>query len=119
MLQVSIRLDIDEYGRYLQEMPAHIRNAIGNAIKKSAYLVEREAKLETPVDTGRMRASIFSDIQSEIATVSPYVNYALFVHEGTRYIRANPFMKRGLENAQSGIQGFFDDEIDRAINSNV
>lgn len=119
MLQVTIRLDADRYGTYLNDLPAHIRNAIGVAINKSAYLVERESKLETPVDTGRMRASIFSDIQPTVARVSPYVNYATFVHEGTRYIKANPFMKRGMDNAQSGIQGFFDDEIDRAINSNV
>lgn len=119
MLNITISVNSDKYAKYLGDLPSHIRNAIGTAIKKSAYLVEREAKLETPVDTGRMRASIFSDIQPEIATISPYVNYAVFVHEGTRYIKANPFMERASQNAQSGVQGFFDDEIDRAINQNV
>lgn len=115
MINVSVKVDTSKLDKYMGQLPPKIVSAISIAIRKSAFLVEREAKQEAPVDTGRLRASIYTDITPNVATISPYVNYAIYVHEGTRYIRANPFLNRASKNAEGGIQDFFDQEINNAI----
>lgn len=115
MIEVSIKVDTSKLDKYMGALPPKLSSAVAVAIKKSAFLVEREAKLESPVDTGRLRASIYTDITPTQATISPYVNYAVFVHEGTRYIRSNPFLNRASKNAEPTIQDIFDQEISNAI----
>lgn len=64
-------------------------------------LVERGSKMFSPVDTGRMRASIGTSMgirgKGLETVIQPNVEYAIYVHEGTRYMRGRPFMKWGLD----------------------
>ncbi len=64
-------------------------------------LVERGSKTFSPVDTGRMRASIGTSMgymEKGLASyIQPNVDYAIYVHEGTRYMKGRPFMKWGLD----------------------
>lgn len=75
-------------------------------LEKFAYSVEREAKKVTPVDTGRLRASISTDVGPLMARIAPHTNYALFVHEGHRsrggssFVRPRPFLTTGFEVAR-------------------
>ena len=49
------------------------------------------------------------------------VEYAPFVHEGTRFMAARPFFLEGFEDAESDIQGFYDEageEIERRWQGN-
>lgn len=71
------------------------------ALTQFSFLIESESKKVAPVDTGRLRASIFTRIQGFSATIKPNTNYAGFVHWGTRYMRARPFMKWGFSKADS------------------
>lgn len=56
------------------------------------------------IDTGRLRSSI--SIREFIAgsawgvAVGTDVEYAVYVHEGTRYMEANPFLKDALSAAR-------------------
>ena len=68
-------------------------------LEELAFLTERHSKVKSPIDTGRMRASITTDIGTLRARIAPHTNYALFVHEGTRFMRARPFMTFGFEAA--------------------
>ena len=86
------------------EAPAEIMGKM-NII---AALMERNSKTRCPVDTGRLRSSISSTAQQQgddfIAAVYTGVDYAVFVHEGTRYQRKQPFMRNGVEAALSQIE---------------
>lgn len=79
-----------------------INSFLEREIKKITFGVERFSKQLTPVDTGRLRASInvswFSSLQSKVSTNT---KYAIFVHEGTRYMRSRPFMTMGATFAQA------------------
>lgn len=65
-----------------------------------SYLVERGAKIFSPVDTGRLRSSIGVSLEvgggGLSSFIQPTVNYAIYVHEGTRYMKGRPFMEWGL-----------------------
>lgn len=60
---------------------------VGKAIFTKGKKVESEAKRRCPVDSGRLRSSISTEIsltnKGPVARVGTNVKYAVFVHEGT------------------------------------
>jgi HK97 gp10 family phage protein len=65
-----------------------------------ALKVERAAKRLCPVDTGRLRASITHEMAEDsrglVAVVGSDVEYAAYVELGTRYMRAQSFLRPAL-----------------------
>ena len=122
---IKIETNIDEVVKNLGSKSNRIVRAIKTAIRKSGFLVERRAKLLVTnrmvnVITGRLRNSINttlgkSGIGSFSATIQPNVDYAIFLHEGTRYIRARPFMTTARRDVQGEIEDTFQREIHKAI----
>lgn len=60
------------------------------------------AELENPprrVDTGRLKNSIHGEVEGgDTALVGTNVEYAIYVHEGTRKMAANRFIRNGILN---------------------
>lgn len=90
------------------------------ALIKSAVLVQSESMIRTPVLTGRLRAShefrVTGGGFGMQAEVGPTANYGIFVHEGTRFMRARPFLKQGAEASLNRIQDFFTKATQDALN---
>lgn len=100
-----------------------IRDAKEIILKKSVLLIERHAKIFSPVDTGRMRASIggggfiggsFSEGEGiefgeNFASIGPTVEYAPFIESRT------PFMGAAATQALPEIQKIAQDEIHKAL----
>lgn len=95
-LQIGISVDaksLDRFGRAVLKASKGFPKDLQEALQKAGYVVERRAKQESPVDTGRMRASINTYSIAAMAgrphiAVGPHTNYAEYVH------RRNPFMAR-------------------------
>src|SRR3990167_7543019 len=116
MAGLSIRIDADAYNKWLKEAPEIVASALKNVIQKVSFLVEREAKINVSgkfvnVQTGRLRASIATEIIPFKATVRTNTNYARFLHEGTRYIRARPFMEDAAEQVQGKVDSIVKSEL--------
>lgn len=107
--------NVDLIIRAFKEAPRRVEEALSRAVRKSALLVERESKRQAPVDTGRLRGSIYTTILPFYATVQPKTNYAIFVHEGTRFMTSRPFMKWGAESAEPQINALFEQEVRKAL----
>lgn len=75
------------------------RAAVRQAVAETALLLETDAKQFAPVDTGRLRASIHTEVSSDglSATVEAGVDYAVFLEFGTRYIQPRPFLGPAYE----------------------
>jgi HK97 gp10 family phage protein len=109
-MQIDIKIEgLSELARKWNRLSSKVKQMTMDALMKSGYRVERAAKKETPVDTGRLRASI--SVSSMLAlraephvVISPHTNYAIYVHEGTRYMKARPFMTKGYEASRKQIQ---------------
>ncbi len=99
-ITVTIRPSLDRLAKAFGSVD--VPSFISEKAKELAFMVEREAKLVTPVDTGRLRSSIFTKGIPLGAIVSTNVEYAAFVHEGTRYMRGRPFMELGVRHAGLG-----------------
>lgn len=92
------------------------------ASQASAFMVEREAKPVTPVDTGRLRASIATSLgvadKGLSSVVQTNVDYAAIVHEGWgfgRNSKKRPFMEQGAEAARPSIENEYERQISRAL----
>ena len=83
MMQINVAIDISDFRAALQDK-ALIHRPLTNFLTRAALSVESKAKWLAPVDTGRLRSSISTQITDDSARVSPRVVYGLFVETGTR-----------------------------------
>ena len=95
-----------ELRRRLERMLPNVRNAIEQGLVESALLVERDAKIKTPVDTGRLRSSL-THVSEDTGSDNPSikvgtnVEYAVHVEFGTSRQPAKPYLYPALiENEQ-------------------
>lgn len=119
-MQISIQIEnVQRLAAALASFPEVVTPKLRNASMKSAFLVEREAKVLSPVDTGRMRSSIATSLGISdggiTSIVQTNVKYAIFVHEGTRRMRGRPFMKQAVDHVRNQIQDVYELEISRAL----
>src|SRR3990167_9878577 len=103
MIDISIKIEgMDRLGRWAHQAADRIDRAIGVIIMKSLFIVQRHAKFFSPVDTGRMQASIgggaFSGgafptgegmtVGAKEGTIGPTVTYAKYVHRRVPFMRS-------------------------------
>lgn len=108
------------------------RVALGNV----AFAVERLAKQKAPVDTGALRASIYTVMPGEsneppavggdgervglpavgrgelVAHVGPSVGYGIYQELGTRFSAAQPFLLPALRAVEGEVPGYFREVVD-------
>jgi HK97 gp10 family phage protein len=78
------------------------------AVMQAGMLVERDAKINVPVDTGRLRSSIATRLSESSsnnisAEVGTNVQYAKSVEYGTSRMGAQPYLYPALENNKQKI----------------
>lgn len=100
-----------------------IKGSLQTILTKAVFIVEGYAKRESPVDTGRMRASIgggsfkggsFASgtgitIEKSLAVIAPTVDYAKYVNA------KNPFMNRAAKKSLPDIRKIVAAEIHNAV----
>ncbi|MDD5512068.1 MAG: HK97 gp10 family phage protein [Dehalococcoidales bacterium] len=80
-----------------------INKKLESGLTKAALLVERDAKKESPVDTGTLRSSITHEVEPTEARVGTNVEYSSFQEYGTRKMQAHPFLGPALEKNKDQI----------------
>lgn len=122
----SIRfVGLSQLIRAFQNMPGELVKTINNGMKEAAFEVERSAKIritsgpERAIKTGYLRSSIgVKSVMPFKATVQATAAYGLYIHEGTRYMRARPFLYKGLEDAIPKIEKILGTRV-KAVIQNV
>lgn len=111
MAKLSLQIDTSDFDKYIKQAPAKFARALQNSIYKITLLVERGGKQRAPVDTGRLRSSIATDIRPLTASVKTNTNYAVYVHDGTRYITARPFLSESVQEVSEQVDDIVMDEL--------
>lgn len=80
-----------------------------DAFRRASLLVTRDARINAPVDTGRLRASITPEVIADETMmqgiVGSNVTYAPYQELGTRFMQGKFYLRRALEaNTASIIQ---------------
>ena len=90
----------------------NIENEVSSLVKNTLYGIETDAKRNCPVDTGRLRGSITTNIISTYSgEVGTNVEYAGWVEYGTRYQSAQPYFEPAVEKNEDK----FNEELDKII----
>ena len=84
-----------------------LKQAIGDAITKFLGDVEANADAITPVDTGTLKNNKETTVEGMSGKIHWKAEYALYVHEGTRYQGSRPFASDGFEKALPSVEQAF------------
>ena len=95
----KIELDSKAFLLSLDDYQEDVLKGLQQNIEKAALSVERNAKRNCPVDTGKLRASITTEVGKLEAEVGTNVEYAPCVEFGTSKQSAQPFMRPALDKA--------------------
>lgn len=110
--------DTSNLNRLIDRIPVNKRQLV----KSVAFQVEALAKMKAPVDTGALRNSIYTSLQSSnnppteateqlptptddvTAFVGPSVEYAIYQELGTHAMQAQPFMLPALREIERQLE---------------
>lgn len=78
---------------------------LGKMLKRLGLTVQRAAKRNAPVDTGRLRSSITEELTRDgdelVETIGTDVEYGLYVEVGTHHAPAHPYLRPALDSARN------------------
>ena len=94
-LEIDARAFLSSLDKYQED----VLEGLQQDIEKAALTLEKNAKQNCPVDTGKLRASITTEVGNLEAEVGTNVEYALYVEFGTSKQSAQPFMRPALDKA--------------------
>lgn len=98
-----------------KEVSKDIRAAVEKGLTAAALLVEGDAKLRAPVDTGNLRSSINHQVDGDRATVGTNVEYAPHVEYGTSRQSAQPYLEPALRDNKDKISKIIRDAIRQGV----
>lgn len=110
MINIRIK-NIADIRKAFSMSPQIMARELNIAIREAVLTIGRQSRTNTPVDTGRLRASTyerFGHLRGEIGTNT---QYDIFVHGGTRFMKARPY----LFNAVQSNEQFTDRAFSRAV----
>lgn len=93
----------------LQNIAKKATSNVEQALIESALMVERDAKIKTPVDTGRLRQSISHETENfgsenPAVIVGTNVDYAGYIEFGTSKQPAQPYLYPALTENKEKIK---------------
>ena len=95
-----------EFGGMASMAPRHV----GNLVIGTAALIQRDARRNTPVDTGFLRSSITREsrrsVTGAVSEVGPEANYGAYVENGTSRMAPQPYLlPAALQHEDTFLQG--------------
>lgn len=116
MPEISVEIkNIHQIKAAFGQSPKLMTRGFNTAIRKSVLVIGRDSRKNTPVDTGRLRASTLEEFSNLKGVIGTHTEYDAFVHEGTRYMRARPYLKQAVESNQHNLEQFFTEELDKVL----
>lgn len=116
MPNVSIKItNLPQIKSAFAKSPRKMVDELNTAIKKSAIKIQGESMRNAPVLTGRLRSSHTSLFENLKGIVQPNTDYAIYVHEGTRYMKARPFLFDAVQSEEQSVQGYFHDAVQNTL----
>ena len=100
---------------YGDKVIASVENAKRGGLEAASLIVEADATLRAPVDTGNLRSSLTHRVVSDDeARVGTNVDYAPWVEGGTSKMAAQPFLRPALDENENRINRMIGEVIGKA-----
>lgn len=120
---ISVKItNLAEIKAAFAKAPSLMAKNLDTAIRKAALTIQRESMINTPVLTGRLRSSHQSTFRPLKGIIDVTADYAPYVHWGTRYMKARPFLLNAVNAEERNVNDLFGkavqdtlDEIARGV----
>lgn len=110
MANITFYVEMDDF----EQAKELAGESIARALEQCGALWESQAKMLSPVDTGRLRNSIEHHAENEdTMVVETNVEYAIYQEMGTRYQSGTPFIKPSGEELVQTFQQVIENELKR------
>lgn len=80
---VNIHFDASDVINKLGDVAENLSVGLYNALQEAGEIVRKDAVMNCPVQTGRLRGSITSNVEGNTAEIGTNVDYAPYVEFGT------------------------------------
>lgn len=114
MPEIKIHIkNLAEIQAAFAKSPSVMARNLHMGINRSLILVERQSRINVSgrmvnVQSNRLRSSHYVRFQSKLSgEVGTNVYYDKFVHNGTRFMRARPYIQAAVDTSQSAIDREF------------
>ena len=101
--------------KYKKDYPKLFDKITNMYLHEAGRIVEGAAKDYVPVDSGRLKNSITSKIMQEKAFIGTNVEYAPHVEYGTRFMRAQPYLRPAIDKNKRALLDLYRDKMRRAF----
>lgn len=125
MSKVTVKIpNLAAFEAKLKSSPAIFGKHLQTAITAATFLFTREVKdnirkgtdmWKPPIATGVMVNTIYPIVSTLRGEIIPQADYSVYVHEGTRFMRARPYLEITEKTAQQEINKIFEDELNSAM----
>jgi len=118
MADVKVTDNTKAYIEAMEAASEKILEAIGIEVERAAKKELENAPRR--IDTGNLRNSITHavDMSEDCVYVGTNVEYGIYVHEGTRRMTANRFLRNAVEKNEGRIKDYIEKEL-KAATSNI
>lgn len=108
-------MDITIVRNDIPGLSAKIQTAVAAGWNTTGAQLLASAQAAAPVDTGELRDSGSISVSGTTLTIQFSADHAVYVHEGTRYMGARPFLRTTLEQAASAIESGMGSAIESGL----
>ena len=107
---------LKEYGEMVKRLPEELQKEAKGILSEGGHAGLQHSSAVVPVKTGRLRGSLRLRQEFGLRTVlSADTPYARFVEFGTRRMRAQPYLRPGLQRAVDYIRENWNKRIASAL----
>lgn len=114
-INITIK-NLSQIKRAFAKSPVVMARELNKAIRKSVVSITKDSKKNTPIDTGRLRSSTYNKFENLRGELGTLTDYDMFVHEGTRFMKARPYLRQAVESNQPEVDRFFEEAVQTTLN---
>jgi len=96
----GIKVDVKVDDKVLKSVLGKIGKLENYIVSAATVDVFNYARMDVPVDTGALKASIYRRVSGNTGYVGSSMPYAGFVEMGTRKMRAQPYLRPALNKVK-------------------
>ena len=116
MPNISIQItNLAQIRAAFSQAPVLMAGELNLAIRKAVLNIQGQSMINTPVLTGRLRASTSSQFGNLRGEVGTHTDYDVYIHEGTRYMSARPYLRDAVDETASQTDEYFKDAVQNVL----
>lgn len=94
-----------QFKNNLPRIASRLPKSASQVVRKTGFTIEAKGKINCPVDTGALRNSIQTHVETDLkVTVGTPLEYAPYVHDGTSRVEGRPFLAQAAEEEKKNFQ---------------